>query len=101
VFSETDQTEDLKAIEVPTLVLHGDDDQIVRIAASAQLSAKIVKKAVLKVYECAPHGMCTTHNTTYIALSTGDSFRYPPRSFLASNGARFPLPGGTPCDPPM
>jgi non-heme chloroperoxidase len=60
-FSETDLTEDLKKIEVPTLVLHGDADQVVPIADSALLSAKIVKNATLKVYEGAPHGMCTTH----------------------------------------
>jgi non-heme chloroperoxidase len=60
-FSETDLTEDLKKIEVPTLVLHGDADQIVPIADSALLSAKIVKNATLKIYEGAPHGMCTTH----------------------------------------
>jgi non-heme chloroperoxidase len=60
-FSETDQTEDLKKIDVPTLLLHGDDDQIVPIADSAMLSAKIIKNATLKVYPGAPHGMCTTH----------------------------------------
>lgn len=60
-FSETDLTEDLKKIEVPTLILHGDADQIVPIADSALLSAKIVRNATLKVYEDAPHGMCTTH----------------------------------------
>jgi non-heme chloroperoxidase len=59
-FSETDMTEDLKKIDVPTLILHGDDDQIVPIADSALLSAKLVKKATLKVYQGAPHGMCTT-----------------------------------------
>jgi non-heme chloroperoxidase len=59
-FSETDLTEDLKKIEVPTLILHGDDDQIVPIGASAMLSSKIVKKATLKVIKGAPHGMCTT-----------------------------------------
>jgi len=59
-FSETDLTEDLKQIDVPTLILHGDDDQIVPIGASALLSAKIVKRATLKVYPGAPHGMCTT-----------------------------------------
>jgi non-heme chloroperoxidase len=59
-FSETDQTEDLKKIDVPTLILHGDDDQIVPIANSALLSAKLVKNATLKVYKGAPHGMCTT-----------------------------------------
>ena len=59
-FSETDLTEDLKKINVPTLILHGDDDQIVPIADSALLSAKIVKNATLKVIKGAPHGMCTT-----------------------------------------
>src|SRR3989475_12656771 len=60
-FSETDLTEDLKKIDVPTLVLHGDDDQIVPIADSALLTSKIIKNAKLKVYTGAPHGMCTTH----------------------------------------
>jgi len=60
-FSETDMTEDLKKITVPTLILHGDDDQIVPIADSSLLSAKLVKGATLKVYKGAPHGMCTTH----------------------------------------
>src|ERR1700677_4469131 len=59
-FSETDFTEDLKKIDVPTLILHGDDDQIVPIADSALLSAKIIKNAKLTVYQGAPHGMCTT-----------------------------------------
>jgi non-heme chloroperoxidase len=62
-FSETDQTEDLKKIDVPTLILHGDDDQIVPIADSAMLSVKLVKGATLKVYKGAPHGLCTTHKT--------------------------------------
>jgi non-heme chloroperoxidase len=60
-FSETDLTEDLKKLGVPTLVLHGDDDQIVPIADSALLSAKIVKNAKLQVLKGAPHGLCTTH----------------------------------------
>ena len=60
-FSETDFTEDLKKITVPTLVMHGDDDQIVPIADSALLSAKLLKNATLKVYPGLPHGMCTTH----------------------------------------
>jgi non-heme chloroperoxidase len=60
-FSETDLTEDLKKFDVPTLILHGDDDQIVPIADSALLAAKIVKGATLKVYPGAPHGLCTTH----------------------------------------
>ncbi|MGD0957573.1 MAG: alpha/beta hydrolase [Candidatus Acidiferrales bacterium] len=59
-FSETDFTEDLKKFDVPTLVLHGDDDQIVPIGASALLSSKIVKRATLKVIPGAPHGMCST-----------------------------------------
>lgn len=60
VFSETDHTEDLKKFDVPTLILHGDDDQIVPIQASAMLSSKLVKGAELKVYEGAPHGMPST-----------------------------------------
>ncbi len=60
-FSETDFTEDLKAVEVPTLVMHGDDDQIVPIANSALLSAELVRNSTLKVYEKLPHGLCTTH----------------------------------------
>ncbi len=59
-FSETDLTEDLKKIDVPTLILHGDDDQIVPIKAAGNLSSKLVKDATFKVYEGAPHGMCTT-----------------------------------------
>jgi len=60
-FSETDFTEDLKKIDVPTLIVHGDDDQIVPIDASARASAKLVKNATLLVYEGAPHGLPTTH----------------------------------------
>lgn len=60
-FSETNQTEDLKAITVPTLVLHGDDDQVVPIADSAELSVKLLKNGTLKVYKGYPHGMLTTH----------------------------------------
>jgi len=59
-FSETDLTEDLKKMDVPTLFLHGDDDQIVPIADSAMLAVKLVKNGTLKVYKGAPHGMCTT-----------------------------------------
>jgi non-heme chloroperoxidase len=59
-FSETDMTEDLKKFDVPTLILHGDDDQIVPIADAGLLSAKLVKGAKLIVYKGAPHGMCTT-----------------------------------------
>jgi non-heme chloroperoxidase len=60
-FSETDFTEDLKKFDVPTLILHGDDDQIVPIGASALLSSKLVKGAVLKIYRGAPHGLAATH----------------------------------------
>ena len=59
-FSETDQTEDLKKMDVPTLIMHGDDDQIVPFAASAALQAKLIKGATLKVYKGASHGLCTT-----------------------------------------
>jgi len=59
-FSETDFTEDLKRFDVPTLILHGDDDQIVPIGAAAYLSSKLVKGAKLKVFPGAPHGMCST-----------------------------------------
>jgi non-heme chloroperoxidase len=60
-FSETDMTEDLKRIDVPTLIVHGDDDQIVPIGASAMLSSKLVPTATLKVYQGAPHGLAQTH----------------------------------------
>jgi non-heme chloroperoxidase len=60
-FSETDFTDDLRAIAVPTLIMHGDDDQIVPIADSALLAVKLVRNATLKVYPGLPHGMCTTH----------------------------------------
>lgn len=59
-FSETDFTEDLKKMDVPTLIIHGDDDQIVPIADSAELSAKLVKNSTLKVYPGASHGLCST-----------------------------------------
>lgn len=60
-FSETYFTEDLKNITVPTLVMHGDDDQIVPVADSAPLSAGLLKSSTLKIYKSFPHGMCTTH----------------------------------------
>jgi non-heme chloroperoxidase len=60
-FSETDFTEDLKQIDVPVLVMHGDDDQIVPIADSALIGIKLLKHGTLKVYKGFPHGMCTTH----------------------------------------
>jgi non-heme chloroperoxidase len=71
-FSETDCTDDLKKFDIPTLILHGDADQIVPIVASANLSSKIIKGAQLKVYPGAPHGMCSTHkdqvNTDLLAF---------------------------------
>jgi non-heme chloroperoxidase len=66
-FSETDFTEDLERFDVPTLVVHGDDDQIVPIAASALKSSKLIKNAVLKVYPGAPHGLATTHKDEFNA----------------------------------
>ena len=60
-FSETDFTEDLKKIDIPVLVMHGDDDQIVPIGAAGLMSAKILKKAMLKVYPGFPHGMPATN----------------------------------------
>ena len=60
-FSETDHTADLERFDVPTLIMHGDDDQIVPIGASARRSSRIVKGATLKVYPGLPHGMCSTH----------------------------------------
>ena len=60
-FSETDFTEDLKKIDIPTMIMHGDDDQIVPIGASGLMSARIVENATLKVYPGFPHGMATTH----------------------------------------
>jgi non-heme chloroperoxidase len=60
-FSQTDFTEDLKKITVPTLVMHGDDDQIVPYTDSALLTAKLVGNATLKLYKGYPHGMCTTN----------------------------------------
>ncbi len=74
-FSETDQTEDLKAITVPTLVLHGEDDQVVPIADSAYLSVKLLKNGTLKTYPGYPHGMLTVHadviNDDLLAFITG------------------------------
>ncbi|GCE14982.1 alpha/beta fold hydrolase [Tengunoibacter tsumagoiensis] len=64
-FSETDLTEDLKKIDVPTLIIHGDDDQIVPIGASALRSSKIIKNATLKVYPGAPHGLFSTHKDKF------------------------------------
>ena len=61
VFSETDLTEDLEKFDVPTLIIHGDDDQIVPIDDSARLAAKLVKDSTLKIYPGGPHGVAATH----------------------------------------
>jgi non-heme chloroperoxidase len=77
VFSETDTTEDLKKIDIPVLVLHSKDDQIVPIAAAGPMAAKLLKNATLKVYENYPHGMPTTHadqiNADLLAFIKGQS----------------------------
>lgn len=73
--SETDLTQDLKKMDVPTLFIHGDDDQIVPIADSAMLALKLVKYGTLKIYKGAPHGLCTTHkdqvNANLLAFCKG------------------------------
>jgi len=88
VFSETDFTEDLKAINVPVLVMHGDDDQIVPIADAALLSAKLVKNSTLKVYPGFPHGMCTTQpeiiNSDLLAFVRGESLASSTQKDLAA-----------------
>jgi len=74
-FSETDFTEDLKRFDVPTLVMHGEDDQVVPIGITGLVSSKIVKDATLKVYPGLPHGMCSTHkdqiNADLLAFVSG------------------------------
>jgi non-heme chloroperoxidase len=76
-FSETDFTEDLRKIDIPVLVMHGDDDQIVPIVAAGLLSAKILKNATLKVYPGLPHGMPATNadqiNADLLAFFTGSA----------------------------
>ncbi len=67
VFSETDQTEDCRKIDVPTLIIHGDDDQIVPIGASAMKSSKLIKDSMLHVYKGAPHGLTATHQDDFNA----------------------------------
>jgi non-heme chloroperoxidase len=91
-FSETDFTEDLKKFDVPTLILHGDDDQIVPIAVSALRSSKIVKGATLKVYPGLPHGMCSTHkdqiNTDLLAFFGEETRAATGRTSARSGDAR-------------
>jgi non-heme chloroperoxidase len=84
-FSETEFTEDLKKIDVPTLVAHGDDDQIVPIAAAALRSSKILKNATLKIYKGAPHGLATTRH---------EEFNKDLLTFIES-GAKYVTPPGT------
>ena len=79
-FSETDFTEDLKKFDVPTLVMHGDDDQIVPIADSAMISSKLVEGAKLKVYPGLPHGMCSTHKD----MINADLFEFIAKGQLSS-----------------
>jgi len=75
-FSETDQTSDLEAVQVPTLVIQGDDDQIVPIDDAGRRQAKLVKGAILKVYPGAPHGLCSTEkdkvNAELLAFIAGE-----------------------------
>ncbi|HMJ08685.1 MAG TPA: alpha/beta hydrolase [Pyrinomonadaceae bacterium] len=82
-FSETDFTEDLKKFDVPTLILHGDDDQVVPIATSGLVSSKIVKDATLKVYPGLPHGMCSTHKD----MINADLFEFIAKGQLSSASA--------------
>jgi non-heme chloroperoxidase len=81
-FSETNFTGDLRIIDVPTLVMHGSDDQIVRVADSAPLSAKLLRNSKLKIYENFPHRMCRTHadvvNPELLAFIKGGAFRGAP-----------------------
>ena len=91
-FSETDFTEDLKKFDVPTLILHGDDDQIVPIGVTALRSSKIVKGATLKVYPGLPHGMCSTHkdqiNTDLLAFVREETRAATGRTLARSGEAR-------------
>jgi non-heme chloroperoxidase len=91
-FSETDFTEDLKKFDVPTLILHGDDDQVVPIGITAHRSSKIVKGATLKVYPGLPHGMCSTHkdqiNTDLLAFVREESRAATSRTVARSGEAR-------------
>src|SRR5690606_5021056 len=95
-FSETDLTEDLKKIDVPALIMHGDDDQIVPIGASAMLSSKLVKDATLKVYPGAPHGLCTTMkdriNEDLLAFFDAHDSRVAGRGAPNSTGSRRESP---------
>jgi non-heme chloroperoxidase len=98
-FSETDFTEDLKKIDVPTLVMHGDDDQVVPFADSAPLSAKLLKKSTLKVYKGYPHGMATTNadviNADLLAFAKADQHE---RDEVK---ARHSAPGERPVQPEL
>jgi pimeloyl-ACP methyl ester carboxylesterase len=103
-FSETDLTEDLKRFDIPTLIIHGDDDQIVPFADSAPLSAKLVPDAELKVYPGAPHGLMVTHRDRFHAdiprsASSSDLCRPPqrrPRRAGGGGGGSHRAPGARP-----
>ena len=82
-FSETDFTEDLKKFDVPTLIAHGDDDQVVPIGVSALLSSKLVKDATLKIYEGGPHGLATAR---------ADEFNADLLAFIQSGARRVSAP---------
>ena len=90
-FSETDFTKDLEKFDVPTLIIHGDADQIVPIGASAHLSSKLVKGATLKIYPGAPHGLATTHkeqlNADLLAFAEAESASLP-RRHVRGGGVR-------------
>jgi non-heme chloroperoxidase len=86
-FSETDFTEDLKKIDKPTLIAHGDDDQIVPIVASAMLSSKLVRNSILKIYPGLPHGLAVTHQEQF----NSDLLQFIESSRLHAEGERPPL----------
>ena len=94
-FSETDFTEDLKKFDVPTLIVHGDDDQIVPIDAAGKASAKLVPQATLKVYAGAPHGLTDTHKER--STPTCSPSRRPWAADVPRARARFRLRGGAVC----
>ena len=97
-FSETDFTEDLKAIDVPVLVIHSEDDQIVPYAASAPLTVKLLKNGTLKTYKDLPHGVCQTHPRDRQSGDTGLPSRGASEGRPAS-GTPPPVKGDLGCGP--
>ena len=97
-FSETDFTDDLRMIDVPTLLMHGDDDQVVPIANSAQLAITLLKHGTLKVYPGLSHGMCTV-NAEVINRDLLEFVRASDRHRAAFRGADDRPPGADPVDP--